>query len=92
MPADAAAASQTRLPANPEDLQKSYIAEPRNSLENPENSQTYSYLWSMITTAQKSAKLNYQPFSTSYDETSSAQPRSHKERLQLFKTRLVALT
>lgn len=91
MPADAAAASQTRLPANPEDLRKSYIVESKNALEKSENSQTYSYLWSMTTTAQKSAKFNYQPFCTSYENSNSAEPLSSEGRLQVFKTRYVII-
>lgn len=87
MPADAASASSTRLPMNPTDLEESYIIEPRNAFENPENSQTWAYLWSTITTAQKSAKLNYQAFSTSFGEVKSAEDMSPQDRLEAFRIR-----
>lgn len=87
MPADAAAAAQTRLPADPEDLKQAYLLQPKSTLESLEDSRTYSYLWSTITTAQKSIKFNYQPFCTSYNETTSPVCMSSSERLDCFKTR-----
>ena len=87
MPAEAAAASQIQLPVDPSDLKKSYLVDFKAKPEDPESPQTWDYLWSMITTVQKSAKFIYQPFRTQYDTRLSAAPATSQERVDLFNSR-----
>ncbi|KAK9894403.1 hypothetical protein P389DRAFT_197696 [Cystobasidium minutum MCA 4210] len=87
MPAEAATASQTRLPADPCELKKSFLLEFKTKPEDPESPQTWEYLWSMITTAQKLTRFNYQPFRTQYEPRLSASPSTSQQRADLFMSR-----
>jgi hypothetical protein len=87
MPKDAVTAVKTMLPADPTNLQEDYIVEETKESEDPESPKIWAYLWSTITTAQKTSIYNYQPFRTSWKEDLSNYQLSSSDRLKVFNSR-----